>query len=59
MSSDPQPKPNPDPRCPRCGFTMCELSDERKVGSMTLMTPNGRYQCYHCTPIKRGKSDVE
>ena len=44
---------NPDPRCPKCGFTMCELFVEHKVGEHAFtVTPNGQYQCYHCTPIK-------
>ena len=43
---------NPDPRCPRCGFTMCQLFDERPLTPLaTAAIPNGKYQCYHCTPI--------
>lgn len=34
--------PNPDPRCPKCGYTMCELADERQVTPLaTIATPNG------------------
>jgi hypothetical protein len=50
---------NPDPRCPRCGFTMCELFDERTISAYaTASTPNGRYQCYHCTPIAPSRENV-
>lgn len=43
---------NPDPRCPTCGYTMCQLFDERQITPLCReATPNGRYQCYHCTPI--------
>ena len=42
----------PDPRCPKCGFTMCQLFDERPVTALCVeATPNGKYQCYHCTPL--------
>lgn len=44
--------PKPDPRCPKCGYTMCQLFDERAVTPLaTVAVPNGKYQCYHCTPI--------
>lgn len=35
---------DPRPRCPKCGFLMCEQFDEE--GS--LMIPNGKYICHHC-----------
>lgn len=45
--------PFPDPRCPRCGYTMCELFDyEARPPLAFSATPNGKYQCYHCTPQK-------
>lgn len=47
--SDKDSKLYPDPRCPKCGFTMCELSDDRKVSSiLTMAVPNGNYRCFHC-----------
>lgn len=42
----------PDPKCPKCGFTMCQLFDERPLNDVaTVAEPNGQYQCYHCTPV--------
>jgi transposase-like protein len=46
------PAPNPDPRCPKCGYTMCELFDYQAVTPLAFSaTPTGKYQCYHCTPV--------
>jgi hypothetical protein len=36
------------PKCPKCGFVMCEQFDDRQVGNVTLATPNGKYICYKC-----------
>jgi hypothetical protein len=43
--------PHPDPRCPKCGYTMCELFDYAETRSPIAIsaTPNGRFQCYRCT----------
>ena len=43
---------NPDPRCPTCGFTLCQQFDERSVtASASIATPNGNYRCYHCSGV--------
>jgi hypothetical protein len=43
-----------DPRCPTCGFTMCEQADERPITTLAMLaTPNGNYRCYHCSGIGR------
>lgn len=35
---------------------MCELFDDRRISQfVTVAAPNGKYQCYHCTPIAAGK----
>lgn len=45
--------PKPDPRCPKCGYTMCELFDYAPMTAVAMAaTPNGKYQCYRCTPVK-------
>lgn len=45
---------NPDPRCPRCGFTMCEQFDDKPINAVaSLAIPNGSYRCYHCAPSPR------
>jgi hypothetical protein len=42
----------PDQRCPKCGYTMCELFDYEAASPIAFSaTANGRYQCYHCTPV--------
>ena len=44
------PKPNPDPRCPKCGYTMVQGFTEVHVSSTrSLAHPNGEYRCFHCT----------
>lgn len=43
----------PDPRCPKCGYTMCELFNYEVASPLAFSaTPNGKYQCYRCTPVK-------
>ncbi len=53
--------PYPDPRCPECGYTMCELFDYTATGSPIAFTaiPNGKFQCYHCTPTASDGKDSE
>ena len=43
---------HPDPRCPQCGYTMCQLFNYSAMSSPLAFTAtaNGLYQCYHCTP---------
>jgi hypothetical protein len=44
----------PDPCCPKCGYTMCELFDYVAQASpvpMLAATANGRYQCSHCSAV--------
>lgn len=44
------------PRCPNCYHTMCELFDVREVTPLCAAAiPNGRYQCYHCTPLREDR----
>lgn len=44
---------NPDPRCPKCGFTMCELADYRELTPLvSTATPNGTYRCFHCSGVQ-------
>jgi hypothetical protein len=51
---------NPDPCCPKCGYTMCQLFDYRTATPLALSaTPNGKWQCYHCTPLRSQFSDSE
>lgn len=39
-------------RCSACGFVMCEQFNERRLNAVaTLATPNGKFRCYHCTPV--------
>lgn len=46
------PEQNPDPRCPTCGFTMCQQFDERPLTALaSTATPNGNYRCYHCSGV--------
>jgi hypothetical protein len=35
----------PPPRCPTCGFVMCEKFEERTLKGMTLAVPTGVYEC--------------
>lgn len=50
---DPEPLPNPDPRCPKCGFTMCELFQYTQVSSNGWRAiPNGDYRCFGCSGVK-------
>lgn len=44
---------NPDPRCPKCGFTLCEQFNDKPINEVaTLATPNGNYRCYHCSGVE-------
>jgi hypothetical protein len=37
------------PRCPKCGFVMCEQFDTQRINERAeLATPNGTYICYGC-----------
>lgn len=36
------------PRCPKCGFLMCQQFDEKEVRGLTISIPNGKYICYIC-----------
>jgi len=45
--TDEQKRFNP-PKCPKCGFVMCEQFDEKQERDLTMMIPNGKYVCYHC-----------
>lgn len=46
------PRPAP-PRCPKCGFVICEQFDTERINDHAeLATPNGTYTCYTCTPLK-------
>ena len=40
---------NESPKCPKCGFVMCEQFDEKPVTPLaSVVVPNGTYICYHC-----------
>lgn len=40
------------PRCPKCGYVMCEQFDSRPVNALAdIVTPNGTYICYRCTTL--------
>ena len=40
---------NESPRCPKCGFVMCELFDEQRINeAASYAIPTGKYRCYHC-----------
>jgi transposase-like protein len=53
--------PHPDPRCPKCGYTMCELFDyaATRIAIALSATPNGKYQCYRCTALEPQRSRIE
>lgn len=41
------------PKCPKCGFVMCEQFDEvapdwASPDGSAVMVPNGTFKCYHC-----------
>jgi hypothetical protein len=42
-----------EPRCPKCGFVMCELFDYEEAHGVTYAKPTGAYRCYKCEPIKK------
>lgn len=48
--TDESPRPaQASPRCPKCGFVMCEQFDTQRINERAeLATPNGTYVCYGC-----------
>lgn len=43
------------PRCPRCGYVMCQQFDDKRVSDRaSLAVPNGTYRCYGCGTVQDG-----
>ena len=41
--------PKQPPKCPKCGFVMCEQFDDKPINEhASYAIPNGTYICYHC-----------
>jgi len=42
-----------EPKCPKCGFVMCQQFDDKKVNEhASVAIPNGSYICYRCKITK-------
>ena len=45
------------PKCPRCGFVMCEQFDDKPgPRGITYAVPNGKFICYQCEDAKNGSA---
>ncbi len=44
-----QPLTPESPKCPTCGFVMCQQFDYTRINDIAeYATPNGKFICYHC-----------